>query len=542
MNRPKALSFLVLLAIEMPFALLAANPEKMTTEARLDITSATVKLENGTVLTGNGKIARMNWVADEAKARSYTANFAVSHYAWNEVAVRFVPAADGLVELKLMGPWEEASKGVAYRETVVWKEQPEISGATSDPPAKPWSGTAFSDAKGGPNSAYFARTWHNEPATTTLRVTKDLPVVIRLQAKAETPAGFKEMRRLAPYSQAFASARMFRRGANLGNYLEAPPGQNWGVNYSTEDFAHIKEEGFDHVRIPIAWHHYTGPAPDFILKPEMVAKVDFLLTNAVSHGLNAIINIHHFDPFTSNPTAETNRFYALWRQIAAHYAGSPPGVAFELLNEPKDKATTVVLNPIFAETIRIIRQSNPNRAIFVGPGKWNSIEELPALQLPDDDDNLIVTVHCYDPYYFSHQGASWGGPDVKVTGIVFPGPPATPLVPDPALRLNNSVIDWISRYNSEPTETNPSSPKAFRSKLAKAREWSVYYGRPIHVGEFGAFVGANDQSRANFYRAFRQSLDELDLGWAIWDWKAGFHYWDQAKNRQAPGLRNALFP
>jgi len=36
-------------------------------------------------------------------------------------------------------------------------------------------------------------------------------------------------------------------------------------------------------------------------------------------------------------------------------------------------------------------------------------------------------------------------------------------------------------------------------------------------------------------------LDELKLGWALWDWKAGFKYWDDAKNAPAPGMREALF-
>jgi hypothetical protein len=82
-------------------------------------------------------------------------------------------------------------------------------------------------------------------------------------------------------------------------------------------------------------------------------------------------------------------------------------VAFEFINEPKDAATTTVLNPIYAEAIRQIRVSNPSRTLFVGPGQWNSINELSNLRLPDDDENLIVTVHCYDPFLFTHQGACW---------------------------------------------------------------------------------------------------------------------------------------
>ena len=99
----KALSLVALLAIEMPFAASAANPPKLAAQARLDLTSATVRLEKGELLAGSGKLDRMNWAKGEAKSRGYTANFAISHYAWTEARLHLVPEADGSVELKLMG-------------------------------------------------------------------------------------------------------------------------------------------------------------------------------------------------------------------------------------------------------------------------------------------------------------------------------------------------------------------------------------------------------------------------------------------------------
>ena len=86
------------------------------------------------------------------------------------------------------------------------------------------------------------------------------------------------------------------------------------------------------------------------------------------------------------------------------------------------------MNPIFAEAIQQIRRIDPSCTIFVGrSGGWKrSIGELPKLRLPDDDQNLIVTVHNYDPFTFTHQGADWAGPDTKLTGILFPGPPPKP--------------------------------------------------------------------------------------------------------------------
>jgi len=56
------------------------------------------------------------------------------------------------------------------------------------------------------------------------------------------------------------TARLFQHGVNLGDYLEVPPGQNWGVKVSADEFVRMRREGFDHVRVPVGWHHYAGPA------------------------------------------------------------------------------------------------------------------------------------------------------------------------------------------------------------------------------------------------------------------------------------------
>jgi len=355
------------------------------------------------------------------------------------------------------------------------------------------------------------------------------------------PSNPPEMKPLANRdSPAYQAARRFRHGVNLGNYLEAPPGQNRGVTFSADEFAIMHAEGFDHVRVPIGWQFYTGPAPDFTLSPEIFGRADFVVTNALANHLAVMVNIHHFDELDRDPAGNMEKFMAIWRQIAAHYRNFPNRLAFELDNEPHENAKTAAMNPIYARVIVEIRQTNPRRTIFVEPGDWGSIEELKNLVLPPDD-NLIVSVHCYDPFYFTHQGATWAGPDPKVTGIQFPGPPATPLVPDRALKLNPWVEDWIHNYNTLPAEKNPSSPIAFEGKIKLAREWSDYYGRPVHIGEFGCYTKADPASRARFYAAFRHALDREKLDWAIWDWSAGFCYWDKKNNRPMPGMREALF-
>jgi endoglucanase len=367
------------------------------------------------------------------------------------------------------------------------------------------------------------------------------PICLAADGTNFVPSNPPAMARIASHhTPAYSAAKMFMRGVNLGDYLESWPVRSWGVTVSADEFAQIKHEGFDHVRVPVGWQHYAGPAPDFRLSPEIFARVDFVVTNALKNNLAVMINIHHFDELDENPTNATDEFLAIWRQITAHYKDFPQQLAFELDNEPHQNATTALMNPIYAQAIAEIRKTNPRRTIFVEPGGWGSINELKNLVLPPDD-NVIVSVHCYDPFYFTHQGATWTGGQTPVTGIIFPGPPATPLVPDSSLKLSPALREWIERYNTLPTEENPSSPVAFEEKLKYCRAWSDYYGRPIHLGEFGAYTKSDEQSRVNFYAAFRRACEDEKIGWAIWDWSAGFRYWDKANNRPMPGMREALF-
>ena len=342
------------------------------------------------------------------------------------------------------------------------------------------------------------------------------------------------------------AALRFMRGVGVGNYLEYPPNHPARTQtYSASDFSLIHAEGFDHVRVPVAWQLYAGPAPAFTLSTSIFTSVDFMVNAALKEGLGVIVDLHSFVEFMADPQGNQQKFYAIWRQVGAHYSNAPPTVAFELLNEPNGAATTVMMNQTYPEAIRQLRLTNPDRTIFLGPGQWNGMDELKiessaSLILPDDDTNLITTVHCYDPYYFTHQGAEWALPDTATIGVVFPGPPPVPLLPDPSI-THSWVLDWFRLYNTRTTDINPSSPQAFRSRFQAVRGWSDYYGRPVHVGEFGCYEKADPQSRLIFYREIRTVMDQQGLGWSMWDWKAGFHYIN-AGQPDPPGMRDAMFP
>src|SRR6059036_3956510 len=116
----KALPSALVLAIGVPIAFGQTNPVKLASIARIDLISQSVILTNGQMLAGDGKLARASWLSSSAQGRSFTAEFPINHFAWHELAVRFVPLASGAIECKLMGPWQQTANGRVYRQEVLW--------------------------------------------------------------------------------------------------------------------------------------------------------------------------------------------------------------------------------------------------------------------------------------------------------------------------------------------------------------------------------------------------------------------------------------
>jgi aryl-phospho-beta-D-glucosidase BglC (GH1 family) len=204
--------------------------------------------------------------------------------------------------------------------------------------------------------------------------------------------------------------RRLGRTINFGNALEAPSEGAWGVTLQESYFDLVRDVGFDSIRLPLSWTHHTAREAPYAIDDEFFARVDWAIDNALARELNIIINVHHYDELNSNPVSEGARFLAIWRQIAERYQDMPDAVYFEVLNEPHNafNEDPALWNDLLARALDVIRQSNPTRPVIAGPVGWNNINRLPELQLPDDA-NLIVTVHFYEPFQFTHQGAEWVG-------------------------------------------------------------------------------------------------------------------------------------
>jgi len=332
----------------------------------------------------------------------------------------------------------------------------------------------------------------------------------------------------------------FKRGVSLGNALDAPAEGEWGVKLSEAHFEAIARAGLDHVRLPVRFSAHAGAEAPFSLEPAFMARVDWALEQAKVRGLSVILDFHHYNELMEAPAAHLDRFVAIWKQLAERYQTEPTTIAFELLNEPCKQLTPVLLNPLMAQAISVVRETNPTRRVIVDSYAWAAAEGLRELALPDDP-NVIVSFHMYQPLLFTHQGAHWMGPEYQTRGIVFPGPPAQPIEPVAGAKAVDWVRNWLRDYNSLPTPQNPCGEHAIVEQFEIATAYQKNTGRAVYLGEFGAIDVADAASRERFLRFTRREAERRGFGWAYWDDGAGYRGWDERTGLWVPEIQRGLF-
>lgn len=238
---------------------------------------------------------------------------------------------------------------------------------------------------------------------------------------------------------------------NMGNHLEPPNEGEWGRAIADDDFKVIRAAGFTTIRLPVRWSTHALTAAPYTIDAKWMARVAHVVKAANAAGLNVILNLHNYDELVIEPGKHAGRFAALWKQIGAQFADAPANVWFELLNEPHraidNKNLLSILNPALAN----VRATNPTRPVLIGGEFWSNVDSLRTLELPDDP-YVIATIHTYDPFDFTHQGASWVNPSPKI-GRSFPIP-----------------ADYTG----------------LEANLQKVRDYMARTGRVPFVGEYGA--------------------------------------------------------
>lgn len=312
------------------------------------------------------------------------------------------------------------------------------------------------------------------------------------------------------FSPALASAQTdslpVGRCVNMGNHLEPPKEGDWGRAIADNDFQIIAAAGFDTIRLPVRWSAYADENPPYVIQESFMNRVKHVIFLAREAGLNVILDDHHYEELYKEPTKHAPRLAGLWTQIAAAFANEPTAhVWFEIENEPHDKLTHENLLATLQPALTAIRETNPDRPVIIGGELWSGINSLATLPLPDDP-HIVPTFHYYDPFPFTHQGATW-----------VDNPP-------PMGRKYGGAED----------------KKALDDDVQKIRDYIARTGKTPFMGEFGAIDLIPVAERVQYQKAVRTAFDAVGIGMCAWAYTNTFPLYNSNTKEWLPGMLDAM--
>ncbi len=325
----------------------------------------------------------------------------------------------------------------------------------------------------------------------------------------------------------FISARSqapFSHGVNLTGWFQVnSPGQIQFTRFTKQDIINIKSLGCDVIRLPVNMHGMTSGSPSFTLDPLFFSFLDSVVNWCEQLHIYLILDNHSYDPNGNTSPDVVNILVKVWSQMATHYKNRSEYILYEILNEPYGISTSdwgIIQN----QAINAIRGVDKKHTIVVGGSGYNTYTELKNLPVYADT-NLLYTFHFYDPFIFTHQGATWVSPSMApLAGVPFPYDAARMPVCPPALK-GSWIESGINNYPAEGSENH------VKSLINNAINFRNSRNVKIFCGEFGVNIpNSPPVDRAYWYSVVRQYLEANNIPWTTWDYKGGFGLFNKGSN------------
>ena len=288
---------------------------------------------------------------------------------------------------------------------------------------------------------------------------------------------------------------------------------------TAEDIDLIRKIGFDHVRLTLEPAPLFNPQDPAKLNAEYLEYLDNALDLILAQGLAVIVDIHPTDEFKLrlNSNGQIEAFTKFWRALAQHLSVRDPDHLFlEVINEPMVQDGYRWLG-IQGKLISAIRSGAPQHTIIASGHRWSGIPELLFL-LPYADRNIIYNFHFYEPFAFTHQGATWAGPNVSFYKNV-----PYPSSPESISRIVDTVQDESARRNLLRYGEERWNAARIDREIGVAASWAAKYQVPLTCNEFGTYRSfAPAADRVVWIRDMRTALEKYRIGWTMWDYAGGF--------------------
>jgi endoglucanase len=310
------------------------------------------------------------------------------------------------------------------------------------------------------------------------------------------------------------------RGTNIAHWLSQSRqrGAEREQFFTESDVVAIAKMGFDHIRLPIdeeqMWDEDGNRHIDAFQLMENC--IDWCADNNLRVIVDLhILRSHHFNaeekPLWTDP-AEQDKFYDLWRDLSAALDKYPNSlVAYELMNEAVADDPEL-WNNLVANAVIAIRELEPERVIVIGSNRWQSVDTFNELKVPQNDPNILLSFHFYEPFLLTHYNASWTHLRGYTGPVSYPGVILTEeefgQLPE---AMKPMAKNWVGReFNKE----------WILEKWKRPMQKAVELGLPLYCGEFGILAGPPENDRLEWYRDMIELFEETGIGYANWNYKS----------------------
>ncbi|GAL84525.1 retaining beta-glycosidase [Sporocytophaga myxococcoides] len=192
------------------------------------------------------------------------------------------------------------------------------------------------------------------------------------------------------------------------------------LHHSEIDLQRVHNLGMNAIRFYLNYKTFENDANPYTYKQSGWDWIDKNVEWAKNHGIFLILNMHvpqggyqstcGGDALWTNPENQ-KRLAALWKAIASRYKDEPQIGAYDILNEPTPSGSIQNWSNLAQRIIDSIRSVDNNHLIITERALAldcdysysDANNNYPQIT----EENLMYTVHLYDPYEFTHQNLDW---------------------------------------------------------------------------------------------------------------------------------------
>ena len=177
-------------------------------------------------------------------------------------------------------------------------------------------------------------------------------------------------------------------------------------------------------------------------------------------------------------------------------------------------------NKVLAKLLPVVRDINKKRVILVPSNKWDSVDNIPDVAIPDNDKNIILTFHFYEPFILTHYRASWTDQKdiVLEHGVKYPGHPVDPEDVKKLDEHQQKIVGWNVTQNND--------INWLRARWKRAVDFAREKGLTLYLGEFGCLPSVGQEPRVAWTNDITAMCNEYGIPRAYWEYKSGFGFAD----------------